>query len=85
MSVTNFNLRGIPAEVMNKLKQEAKKQQISINSMLLNIIQNNIGYSSQVKRHTYHELDKLAGTWSKKDAKTFAKDAKSFEKIDKDI
>lgn len=85
MTTTNFNLRGIPGEVMLMLKQEAKKQRISINSALLDLIQKSLGYCFQSKTHAYHELDKLAGTWSKADAKAFAEDTKFFEKIDKEL
>ncbi len=82
---TNFNLRGIPLGVMNKLKQEAKKQQISINTALLNLIQESVGHSFQIKRHSHHELDSLAGTWTTDDANAFVEANKFFEEIDKDL
>lgn len=66
MSTTNFNLRGIDSKVMTLLKHEAEKQHISINLLLLNYIEQSIGYSHKVNRPTYHDLDYLAGTWREK-------------------
>lgn len=85
MSTSNFNLRGITSEVMTTLKQEAEKQNTSVNFLILKLIENGIGYSRTVKRPIYHDLDKLAGTWSAKDAKEFEKNTKDFEEIDRDL
>ncbi len=85
MSATNFNLRGVTSEAMVMLKQEAKKQKISVNFLILKLIESGIGYSHTIKKPTHHDLDKLAGTWSAKDEREFKKSTKDFEKIDKDI
>jgi hypothetical protein len=85
MGATNFNLRGVTSEVMTTLKQEAEKQNISVNLLILKLIENGIGISHVMKRPTHHDLDKLAGTWSAKDVKEFEKNTKDFEKIDEDL
>ena len=85
MSVTNFNLRGITTEVMSRLKYKAKKQHTSINLLIIKLIEQGIGYSHEVKKNKYHDLDDLAGSWSAKDAKVFEKNTKFFEKIDPDL
>jgi hypothetical protein len=85
MSSANFNLRSIPPEVMRKLKMDAKKYGISMNMLILKLIENGIGYSHELKKPIYHDLDKLAGTWSAKEADAFAKNIKDFEKIDEDL
>ena len=69
MSTTNFNLRGVDSCVMSLLKQEAEKRHISINFLILKCIEMSLGYSHKINRPTYHDLDYLAGTWDKKDAK----------------
>ena len=43
MSASNFNLRGIPSEVMNLLKKEAKRLHISVNTLVLKIIESGLG------------------------------------------
>ncbi len=85
MKKQNFNLRGINPKVMIALKKEAKKQNISINILILSLIEKGVGYVYEVKRPTYHDLDSLAGTWSAEDEKKFRKNIEYFEKIDKDI
>ena len=85
MKGQNFNLRGIESGVMALLKKEAKKQNISINLLILQILEMNVGYSYKIKRPTYHDLDKLAGTWTDKDEKEFKKNTEYFEKVDEDM
>jgi hypothetical protein len=85
MSITNFNLRGVPSSVMMALKRQAEKQDISVNLLILQLIEKSVGYAAKSKKTTYHDLDKLAGTWSKKDANEFTASTKDFEKIDKDL
>jgi hypothetical protein len=85
MSFSNFHLRKITPEVMSLLKKEAIKQKISINSLILQIIEQRFGISHPTKKAIFHDLDYLAGTWSVKDKKLFDDNVKSFENIDKDL
>lgn len=85
MQSNNFNLRGIPPEVMIYLKNEAKNKQTSVNSLLLKIIEQSIGFGRQSKKTRYHELDKLAGTWTEDEGKSFEEKMKVFETIDKEL
>lgn len=85
MSTTNFNLRGITTDIMMMLKKEADKQNTSVNLLILRLIEHGIGHVHAVKKPIFHDLDKLAGTWSEKDAKEFLKNTKEFEKIDKEL
>jgi hypothetical protein len=82
---SNLHLRGIPAKVMLRLKQEAKKQETSVNFLVIKLIEQGIGFSFQVKKHMHHELDALAGTWSESDFHEFEKHTADFGKIDKDL
>lgn len=83
MSASNFNLRGIPSEVMTMLKKEAKRLHTSINVLILKMIERGLGFSCE--KRTYHDLDHLAGTWSEEDAKNFRENTKYFEQIDEDL
>lgn len=85
MPTSNFNLRKIAPEVMSLLKEEAVKQKISINSLLLKIIDQGLGIAHPIKKATFHDLDHLAGTWSGKEKKEFDDTIKSFEKIDEEL
>ena len=85
MPTFNFNLRKIAPEVMLLLKKEAVKQKISINSLLLKIIDQGLGIAHPVKKVIFHDLDHLAGTWSSKEKKEFDANIKSFENIDEEL
>lgn len=85
MSSQNFNLRGLEPELMLILKKEANNQNISVNRLVLMLIERGVGYSRQLKKAKYHDLDKFAGTWSEKEAKEFEKNTEPFEKIDEDL
>ena len=67
------------------MEEEAKSQRTSINSLFLKIIEQGIGYRRHGKKTCYHDLDNLAGTWTKEEAKAFEENTKVFESIDKEI
>ena len=85
MSTSNFNLRNIAPNVMSSLKKEAIKQNLSVNSLILHIIEESIGITHKAKKTIFHDLDYLAGTWNKKDKEEFEKNIKHFESIDKEL
>jgi hypothetical protein len=84
MTTSNFNLRGIQPEIMSLLRREAKEQNISMNFLILKLVEQGIGYSHK-KRTVHHELDGLSGTWSIHESKEFEKNSKFFEQIDKEF
>ena len=83
MSASNFNLRGVPSEVMVLLKQEAKRLRTSVNALMLKMIERGLGFTCE--KRTYHDLDHLAGSWSSADGKIFRENTQDFEKIDKEL
>ena len=85
MSSSNFNLRGIPSEVMNLLKKEASRLHVSVNLLILKFLERGLGISSENVKPIYHDLDDLAGTWSEEDARKFKENTQSFEQIDKEL
>jgi hypothetical protein len=85
MTASNFNLRGVPPDVMTMLKVEAKKLKVSINSLILRLIEQGMGISQKPKKIKHHDLDFLIGTWSAKESKEFDGHVKIFEKIDDEL
>jgi hypothetical protein len=83
MSAFNFNLRGIPSEMMALLKHEAKKLHISVNVLILKMIERELGCTSA--KPIYHDLDYLSGSWSSAEQKAFEKNTEYFEEIDKGL
>lgn len=85
MSMSNFNLRNIAPKVMSLLKKKASEKKISVNSLLIQIIEQSLGFVHPTKKVVFHDLDHLAGTWDDKDEKAFNDNTKAFEKIDEDL
>ncbi len=80
MSASNFNL-SIPFKVMVLLKQEAKRSHISVNELVLKMMELQLGLVS--KKHTYHDLDHLAGSWSGREEQVFKENTHFFEQEEK--
>lgn len=82
---TNMHLRGLGQHLMRALKEKALSQKISMNKLILGLLQEAMGLHAQYKHKTYHDLDKLAGTWSPQDAEEFLRNTETFEQIDEEL
>lgn len=85
MTTSNFNLRGVPPEVMSFLKRQAKELNISVNVLILRLIEQGIGFGGKTKQVVHHDLDFLIGTWSPQESKEFNQSVKKFENLDKEL
>ena len=83
MATSNFNLRGVPSEVMILLKREAKRLRTSVNTLVLKMIERGLGFTCE--KLAYHDLDHLAGSWSNAEGKAFQENIQPFEQIDKEL
>ncbi len=80
-----MTLRGIDDQITAALKEKARREGTSVNSLMLKIIKESLGIDKKKRTVTYDDLDDLAGTWSKKDAAEFERATAVFEKIDEDM
>lgn len=80
----NIHLRNIDNQLIKHLKLEASKNEVSMNTLILNLLRKGLGLV-QERAVTYHDLDTLAGTWTKQQAKEFSSEISHFEHIDKEI
>lgn len=85
MTTSNFNLRGLSPHVMNSLKRQAKDLRISVNALIVRLIEEGLGLTEKPRRIVHHDLDFFFGTWSEKESKEFEENVKVFEKIDKEF
>ena len=81
--MSNIHLRGLDDRLTHQLKQVAVDQSVSVNTLILNILRQGLGLSRQHRNIVYHDLDKLAGTWTGSEAEKFMKNIADFESIDK--
>ena len=82
----NINIRGLDDTVHQRLKAEAQEKGISLNSLIVKYLRRDAGLEAPDRKTTiHHELDELAGTWSKKDVEEFRKTVSPFETIDESL
>lgn len=70
---------------MAELKKEAKAKHLSVNLLILKLIEQGIGHAPKRKRTVYHDLDSLANTWSEEDFQAFEQNVIFFEAIDEEM
>jgi len=79
-------VRNLDDKVAFCLKSLAKKEGVSMNSLVLKIINRALGLEKGLcKTPIHNDLDYLAGTWNKNDLKEFNKNTAFFETIDQEI
>ena len=77
---TALALRGIDPALRSALEAEAARLGTSLNAVVLGILRSSLGLTETAGLH--HDLDALAGVWSREEAEEFAKAIRSFEEID---
>ncbi len=81
MASSNFNLRGLSPETMISLKKEARRLRMSVNALVLKMIEGELGFASE--KLMYHDLDHLAGSWSSVEEATFEENTQLSGKLSK--
>jgi len=80
-------LRGLPPDIADAIRKEANRKGMSLNKAVISLLANRMGVREKKKsRQTrHHELDDLAGSWSKKEAAEFDKSLAAQRTIDLDL
>ncbi|MDE2179480.1 MAG: hypothetical protein KGJ40_01335 [candidate division NC10 bacterium] len=67
-----ITLRNLPPELTRIIRQKADKQHASINRVVIGLLENSVGVRGKKGEMTlYHDLDALAGTWTREEAAAF--------------
>ena len=80
-----ITIRGIEPGLGRVIKSRAKQNNLSVNQWILQALKKMTGMGKEPLFKKYHDLDDLAGGWSKEEAKAFQKNTQLFEKIDEDV
>ena len=80
-----MTLRGIDNVIAGALKEKARQEDSSINTVVLNMIKVSLGLEKKKRSATHNDLDHLAGTWSEQDYAEFTCVAEEFDKVDEDL
>ena len=83
--MTTMTLRGIDDSLSQTLKELARNQGVSLNTLALRLIREATGVDKRKRTILHHDLDSLAGTWSETDELAFRTSTRSFEAIDEDM
>jgi hypothetical protein len=78
-------IRGIDAELDRVIKSKAHQNNLSVNQWILHALKEVTGTGKDPVFKKYHDLDALAGGWSKEEVKSFQKYMEIFEKIDREV
>ncbi len=81
--MTNLSVRGLDAKALAELKARAAREDASVNTLVLRLIEQGLGHrraKPALRRHD--DLDALAGSWAKKDAVEFERATAAFGKVD---
>jgi len=80
-----ITLRNIPAEVQRAIREKARQKRISANKAVIELLEERIGRVRSEKKTVYHDLDHLAGTWTRKQAAEFERTLEMLRPIDEDL
>ena len=80
-----MTLRGLDEEEAERLRQEAGRQGISLNALLLRLIREGAGLVRRPWRRVHHDLDPLAGTWTDDEAAAFTAALEDTRRIDSEM
>jgi plasmid stability protein len=56
-----YTIRGVPKRIGARLRERARKEGRSLNSVAIDALANGLGLGAEIRRFT--DLDDLAGTW----------------------
>ena len=81
-----ITIRGIDSDMSVKLKQVAESEKKSVNQLVLDLIEQNIGMQKK-KRYTrtHNDLDDLFGQWSDAEFKKIKRSVDNQRKIDLEL
>jgi len=80
-----LTIRGIDPELDRAIKTKAEQNNLSANQWVLQALKKITGRGKEPLFKKYHDLDALAGGWTREDTAEFKKHTKVFERIDEDL
>jgi hypothetical protein len=79
-------LRGLPPNVAEAIRKEANRKGMSLNKAVISLLENRVGArEKKIRQNRHHDLDDLAGSWSKQEAAEFDKSLADQRTIDLDL
>lgn len=80
-----LTLRGVEGELEAALQAEADRLKMSLSATVITVLRRSFALAKPRYRTEYHDLDHLAGTWTKENRAEFETNTRAFSRIDKDM
>ena len=80
-----LTLRGIDDELAPGLERLARQGRDSMNAVILRLLRDRLGLSKPKFREVHHDLDDLAGTWTREETREFDDVVREFSHIDDEM
>lgn len=81
--MANLSIRGLDAKTLAELKARAARENASVNTLVLHLIEQGLGHrraKPALRRHD--DLDALAGSWHKNEGADFERATAPFSRVD---
>jgi hypothetical protein len=83
--MANLSVRGVDERSLRRLKRDAKRRGVSVNRLIADLLNAEPGAPAAAKLIVHDDLDSLAGTWGKQEAREFERATASFSQIDEGL
>ncbi len=83
-----ITLRGLPKDVEKVVEKEAERKGLSLNRVIVSLLERAVtgkGKTREKKKALYHDLDHLAGLWSREEAASFDNNLGLQRKVDEEL
>jgi len=81
-----ITLRGVPPEVARMIQKKSHETGESLNKVVIELLEAGAGVRRKKGREAvHHDLDDLAGAWSREEAAAFDRSLKDQREIDADL
>lgn len=78
-----ITIRKLPSKLVRIIEQRARRKGMSISKTIVNLLEETTGIQETKRGKTrYHDLDSLAGKWSRQEAELFKNGLNVQRKID---
>ena len=81
-----ITLRNLPPELVRVIRRTASEKRASLNQVVISLLEERLGTRRKKREETlHHDLDALAGSWSREEARAFERVLALQRKIDEDV
>lgn len=77
-----ITVRNIPPEVAKLIRERARRKRLSANRAVLDLLLERAGSQTVRPEQLHHDLDELAGAWSRREATEFEKELSAQRTMD---